>query len=219
MSNRTIIQYEIEDIGIDNASYFVGRGTTFTKWDEVAVGIGGNAYEALEDALEILATGGFNVGCVKNEFNPHDDFSVDLGWSHAVSCPLSDDFDPAEYYDDPENFDPDQAECDCDYTGESENYYYVAVWLREADGFEPRKGDDLSIRGKNKEVTGHTFVDQVLNIFMKDNKPCWCVVDHIGRHFFAHDPYVMDDGELSWLADGYDRSHYLKVAEHMGIKV
>lgn len=45
-------QYEIIDHGWDNSQYFQGCGTAYTKFDRVATGIGDNAKEAYEDAVD-----------------------------------------------------------------------------------------------------------------------------------------------------------------------
>lgn len=215
MGHRIIVQYDVEDIGIDHSQYFVGRSTTFTKWDAVAVGIGENAFEAFEDACQSLADQEFeSVDELENPFNEDEDNSVELGWNHATYCPMSEDFEPED--DD----DISEYECNCEHSDESELWYHVAIWVREADGFEPRKGDDLSIRNPvgDREVIAHTFVDQVHSIGEKYGKPYWCVEDHVGRHFFAHDPFAdSETGDLSWLADEYDRKVYEQMAKDMGI--
>lgn len=46
--------YQIDNLGPDHEQYFQGAGVSFTKYDDVAVGIGDNAVEAYQDAVEIL---------------------------------------------------------------------------------------------------------------------------------------------------------------------
>ena len=60
------MQHEIEDIGVDYPDYFTGRGVSFTKWDDVFVGIGNSPWEACEDALEQAASAGWAVDDIPN---------------------------------------------------------------------------------------------------------------------------------------------------------
>ena len=50
------IDYEIINHGIEHSQYFQGCGVAFTDFDLVATGIGDNAKEAYEDAVEQLYT-------------------------------------------------------------------------------------------------------------------------------------------------------------------
>ena len=56
--DKIVEGWKIEDHGIEHDQYFQGCGTAFTKYDDVAVGIGDNFQEALSDALESLAQSG-----------------------------------------------------------------------------------------------------------------------------------------------------------------
>lgn len=56
-----IVKYEWEYIGIEHSQYFVGRGTAYTDWDAVFVGIGDDCMEAMSDALEGAAQSGYDV--------------------------------------------------------------------------------------------------------------------------------------------------------------
>jgi len=49
--------YEIIDHGIDHSQYFQGCGTAYTDYDMAVTGIGNNAKEAYEDAVEQLYQG------------------------------------------------------------------------------------------------------------------------------------------------------------------
>lgn len=197
MADKHVIQYGVEDIGLDNSSYFQGRGTAFTQWDEVIVGVGGNAYEALEEALTDAAMMGWDIEHIENDFNPEDDFSVDLGWSHDSYCPLSDEFEPDE--DD----DIGEYRCECDYSEMSENYYHVALWLRSAEGMEPRKHDVIHIEDSESQ----TFVDSVGEIGSKNGVTFWAVTDYAGRSFFVREPFMDedDDQHISWIGTEFDR--------------
>lgn len=66
---KTIGAYEILDHGIEHSQYFQGCGTSFTEYVDVATGIGDNAYEALEDALESLAQGEWSVDAIANRYD------------------------------------------------------------------------------------------------------------------------------------------------------
>lgn len=59
--DKKVQEFEIEDIGFDHSQYFRGRGTSHSDWEEVAVGVSSSAHEALEDALEQLASNGWDV--------------------------------------------------------------------------------------------------------------------------------------------------------------
>ena len=52
-----ITDWDIIDHGIENSQYFQGCGTAFTNYENVVTGTGDNPQEALEDALESIATG------------------------------------------------------------------------------------------------------------------------------------------------------------------
>lgn len=58
---KTIRAFDIENIGPDYGQYFQGRGIALTSWDDVVIGIGPNAKEAYEDAVEMLAQGDWDV--------------------------------------------------------------------------------------------------------------------------------------------------------------
>ena len=58
---KTINEYEIINHGICHSDYFQGCGTAFTEFIDVATGIGNSEQEALDDALEILAQGDWDV--------------------------------------------------------------------------------------------------------------------------------------------------------------
>lgn len=51
---KKIMDYEIVNHGPDHSDYFQGCGTYGTPFDEVSTGIGTNAKEAYQDALEGL---------------------------------------------------------------------------------------------------------------------------------------------------------------------
>ena len=52
---KTIVEFQLLDHGIENSSYFQGCGVACTSFEDVATGIGNNAAEAVDDALESLA--------------------------------------------------------------------------------------------------------------------------------------------------------------------
>ena len=58
---KNIKAYEIINHGYEHSQYFQGCGTSFTDFTDVATGCGNDAKEAYEDAVEQLATSGWNV--------------------------------------------------------------------------------------------------------------------------------------------------------------
>jgi len=66
--SKRIEEHEIREHGIDSSSYYQGAGTSFTQWEDVAVGIGSNKHDALEDALEQLASQGYDTDGIVNEY-------------------------------------------------------------------------------------------------------------------------------------------------------
>jgi hypothetical protein len=58
---KIITAYEIDNMGQDHAQYFQGAGIAFTDWHDVSVGVGSDAKEAYEDAVEALASAGWDV--------------------------------------------------------------------------------------------------------------------------------------------------------------
>ena len=58
---RSVSQYGITKHGVDNDQYFPGDGIAFTQYTDFATGIGDCAREALDDALEQLASSGWDV--------------------------------------------------------------------------------------------------------------------------------------------------------------
>lgn len=50
-----VAQFQIEQLGIDHPDYFPGLSTAYTDFEHKALGIGGNALEALNDAIEQVA--------------------------------------------------------------------------------------------------------------------------------------------------------------------
>lgn len=58
---RYIKDFEIVNLGVEWPDYFQGFGTSFTKFDCAVTGIGDNASEAYDDALEMIAQEGTDV--------------------------------------------------------------------------------------------------------------------------------------------------------------
>lgn len=56
-----IVDYEIINHGYYHSQYFQGCGTAFTDFDWCSTGIGMNAKDAYEDAVEQIAMSGFDV--------------------------------------------------------------------------------------------------------------------------------------------------------------
>ena len=68
---KAIDDHEIINFGVENSQYFRGLGTSHTNYDEAFVGIGDNAYEALDDALDSAAQAGWDTSSIKNNYNPN----------------------------------------------------------------------------------------------------------------------------------------------------
>jgi hypothetical protein len=60
-NRRTITEFELVDHGIEGSQYFQGCGISFTEFTDIATGCGDDPREAIEDALEQLACGGWDV--------------------------------------------------------------------------------------------------------------------------------------------------------------
>ena len=58
---KKIEAYEIINHGYEHAQYFQGCGTAFTEYEDCFTGIGDNAKEAYEDAVEQLATADYDI--------------------------------------------------------------------------------------------------------------------------------------------------------------
>lgn len=61
MTQHKTTDYQTTDYGIDNADYFQGHGTSFTKYAHCALGSGDTYAEALNDALEQAAMMGWEI--------------------------------------------------------------------------------------------------------------------------------------------------------------
>jgi hypothetical protein len=58
---KTIGDFEVVNHGIENESYFQGCGTSWTPFENVATGVGGNTAEAIDDCLESIAQADFET--------------------------------------------------------------------------------------------------------------------------------------------------------------
>lgn len=95
------MEIEILNHGIEHSQYFQGCGTSFTRWQHVATGVGDTLIDALEDALEMALSG---VGAVEDdkelvrlvrESPECAEWSQDTGSAHD-DCVGSDQRDHAE---------------------------------------------------------------------------------------------------------------------------
>ena len=59
--HKAIVEFDVVDHGIENASYFQGCGLAFTEFEGIATGCGNDPREAVDDALEQLACSGWDV--------------------------------------------------------------------------------------------------------------------------------------------------------------
>lgn len=141
---KIIGEYAITSHGIDSESYFPGFGVAFTKYDDVATGIGDTEREALDDALDQLVQQGYTLGPeLTAELEKADDEE-----GIEARCPkcgnvAQDIDDPAipDLDDDPEGWTDegrDHACVSCRYSfssdqdGANESHYYVSVRVRKA---------------------------------------------------------------------------------------
>jgi len=69
---KKVNEYSFEDLGVENSQYFQGAGTSYTKWEDVYVGIGSNPYDAAEDALDSAAQSGWDVENINNDLPKED---------------------------------------------------------------------------------------------------------------------------------------------------
>lgn len=58
---RVVVAFEIVDHGSEHAQFFQGCGISLTDFEECATGCGDSAAGAFEDALDSLASGGWDV--------------------------------------------------------------------------------------------------------------------------------------------------------------
>lgn len=93
---RPVTEYEIVDHGIKHEQYFAGCGVAFTPYDDVATGIGDDAQEALDDAIESLAMSGWDVETIEGEFPLIGSDSVAM--LAASSSETHEDYDSHHYY-------------------------------------------------------------------------------------------------------------------------
>jgi len=94
---KPIIEYQLIDHGIENSQYFQGCGVAFTSFDDVATGIGDTPADAIDDALEQLAMGGWETDDLEKRI------LADEGWkafptSPSVSDQLADEDSESELY-------------------------------------------------------------------------------------------------------------------------
>lgn len=87
---KTIKGYQIIDHGFENSQYFQGCGVSFTSFTDCFTGIGGNPFEALEDAMEMAAQSGWNTESIDNALLDSSEMP-DAGLTH-------DDYDDCYHY-------------------------------------------------------------------------------------------------------------------------
>jgi hypothetical protein len=66
-TRRRVSDYSIDDEGPVSPQYWQGVSTSFTHYDDVYTGVGDNAREALENALDIAAVDGWDVDAIPND--------------------------------------------------------------------------------------------------------------------------------------------------------
>jgi len=73
MADKKIIDFEVEDHGVEGSQYFQGAGLAYTDFDDIATGAGNNAAEAFDDALEQLAQNDWDVSELEKEKKDYED--------------------------------------------------------------------------------------------------------------------------------------------------
>lgn len=97
---KPVTAWEVIDHGIEHEQYFVGCGIAFTEYADVATGIGDNAQEALDDALESLAQCGYEISDDDAELMAEELEDTDSSVSELVSDSANthEDYDSHHYY-------------------------------------------------------------------------------------------------------------------------
>jgi len=98
--------YEITDYGVENASFFQGHGTSFTRYTNSSLGCGEDYSAALEDALDQAAQCGIEI-----ELSIEDETTKEVGNASKSASQVH-----SDYCDNPED-------CQCEH----ELYYYVGL--------------------------------------------------------------------------------------------
>ena len=78
-----VTNFEVCDLGIDHPDYFQGFGTSFTDFEHCTYGIGDNAASALDDAIESMASAGFDVEGLDFGDLPTDEIAEDEMYYHV----------------------------------------------------------------------------------------------------------------------------------------
>jgi len=110
-TRRRVSDYSIDDEGPVSPQYWQGVSTSFTHYDDVYTGVGDNAREALENALDIAAMDGWDVDAIPNTM-PDSPTVCDLCQELVAGFGLED------------------AELDMDAAcSRCEMSYYVILWI------------------------------------------------------------------------------------------
>ena len=102
---KRIGEFELIDHGIEHSQYFQGCGVAFTRFANVATGIGDDPAEAIDDCLEQVATDGWDTEGMEARIMAQE------GWEALPTTPSV------------------AAEFGCDETGEV--YYHVSIRWNE----------------------------------------------------------------------------------------
>lgn len=143
MMDKVVTRYEITDHGIEASDYFQGFSCP-REYDQCATGIGDNPHEALEDALEMLAQGGWETETVVNDLpdtpsvQDEQEANADAGYPPCRNCDGEGTIIENEGTEEEEG-----VECpDCDGTGNAEQdedmgennlYYHISIAVKGID--------------------------------------------------------------------------------------
>jgi len=87
MTQTKTTNYEITNYGIDNADYFRGHGTSFTRYNHAVLGCGDTYAEALDDALDSAAQMGFDIELETADLPEQPANNVESAWEyHCQHC-------------------------------------------------------------------------------------------------------------------------------------
>lgn len=106
--------------GIESSQYFQGHGISGNRWEDCATGIGDSEAEALDDALEQLASNGWDVAEVEGDSAARALDKLQDAQENALRRIVHQDCQ-------------DSGACDtndCDAGAESELHYFVSVDVR-----------------------------------------------------------------------------------------
>lgn len=140
---KSILDWDIEDIGMEHPDYFQGRGVAMTDWDDVVVGVGDSARDAAEDALDQLSQIGNRIpDDLENEvksLNSEDVVGRELERLAREEISMDSMIDPDRVSDADIGMWMEQHAGD-------KPVYHVAIYVRSSDEMTPHP-EDMEMEG------------------------------------------------------------------------